>query len=276
MLKSIKMQTSVLLRKKSTAIVFFILVILVLINFYTNIKEFRGGDANTMIHPMRMLFLSDSFERNNVLFFQYFPLFVVVPSAFAYLCDKNSREIVFIQSRVGKKDYYIGKFVSCFIVTFLLYTIPFILEALLNCIAFPVESYGAVGIGSFFESDYIKHVNGYMWTTLWYFNSYLYTFLNILGIGFASAVLATFTLALSTFSIVKFKILLFIPVYALLYLMGTIEKIFKLDFTTSYYAYIGMFNSKQKSSLGLLLFLVTLIIITCIILFIDIRRDEIN
>lgn len=275
-LKSIKMQTSVLLRKKSTAIVFFVFLFLVLINFYTNIREFRGGDVNTMIHPMRLLFLSNSFDRNNIFFFQYFPLFVVIPSAFAYLCDKNSREIVFIQSRIGKKDYYIGKFISCFIVTFLLYTVPFILEAILNCIAFPVESYGEVGVGAFFTSKYIKLIDGYMFTSLWKFNSYLYAFLNILGIGFASAVLSTFTLALSTFSIVKFKILLFIPVYTLLYLIGTLEEIFKFDFTTSYYSYIAMFNGNKKSSFGLVMFLLILIIIICIILFVDIRRDEIN
>jgi hypothetical protein len=273
LLKSIKIQTMVLLRRKSVAIVFFAVLAFVLHNFYTNIYTFRGEDVNTMIHPMRILFLSQSIDRYNLFFFQYYPIFVIIPAAFAYLSDKTSREIVFIQGRTGKRDYFIGQLLSCFIVTFFVFFIPLCLEAILNCIAFPLQSSADIGVGGFFDPIYIENIHRYLFPGLWGINSYLYSFLNIVGIGFLSGVLSAFALSVSTLPFIKFKILLFIPVYALLYLISAAEKLFSLNFTTNYYAYISMFDINNKSEIALLVFLGALILFCCINLYINIRKD---
>jgi len=273
--KLIKMQTMVLFRRKSTVIVFFTILALVLQNFFTNMNIYRGEDVNMMIHPMRLLFLNGLIERWNTFFFQYYPLFVITPVAFTFLNDKNSREIIFIQGRTGKKNYYIGMFTSCFICTFLIYTIPFIVDGVLNCIAFPLQSSGDIGVGGFFTPQYIKNINGYLLIDLWNTNSYLYSFLNIIGIGIISGLFSTFALAFSTIPFVKFKILVFLPVYSLLYLIAPAKKLFSFKFSTSYYDYIQMFNTNKKSFIALLAFCGTLFLINIIILFINIRKDDI-
>ena len=275
MLRSIKMQTKVLFQKKLTITVFFILLGLVIINFFTNLQEFSGEDINTIIHPMQMIFLSGRIERTNVLFFQYYPLLVIIPSAFAYINDKNSKEISFIQSRVGRKNYYWGRFISCFLVSFVLFTSPFIIEAILNCITFPLEAVADVSRNSFFSLEYIEKINGYLFSSLWYLNSYLYVFLFILGFGFMSAVFAVFAMALSTFSFIKFKVLLFVPIYALLYIVANIKDMFSLNYLTYYYRYISMLDDGPKSEWALLVFVLSIMFCNSIILFVNIRKDEI-
>ncbi len=139
LIRSIKMQTVVLSQKRGMMIMYFVMLALVMVNYCGNLIQYYGKDIMAMYHPMKLLTLND-YGPYGFYLMQYLPLLVVVPAAFSYMSDRDSREIVFIQSKVGKANYYRGKYISVFLATFLVFTVPFLIEIVLNCIAFPLSA----------------------------------------------------------------------------------------------------------------------------------------
>lgn len=58
MFKSVKMQIKTILDKKIAIIVFVLLTVMVIINFFGNLVKYDGQPVDTLIDPMRMLMLS--------------------------------------------------------------------------------------------------------------------------------------------------------------------------------------------------------------------------
>ncbi len=104
-INSIRMQVNALVKRKNVAAVYFAMLILVLINYLGNVLKYRGSDLMTMVHPMKLVLLSD-YSALGFYFMQYFPFVVIIPAAFSFISDKNSKEITYIRSRVGARNYY--------------------------------------------------------------------------------------------------------------------------------------------------------------------------
>lgn len=58
MSKSVKMQIKTILDKKLAIIIFSVLTVMVVINFFGNLVKYDGQPVDTLIDPMRMLMLS--------------------------------------------------------------------------------------------------------------------------------------------------------------------------------------------------------------------------
>ena len=116
--QSFKMQFSLMIRRKTVLLTFFALVTLVLINYFHNVYQYRGLDVIELFHPMRILSIAPH-NYPGFYFRQYFPLLIVIPAAFAYLIDGRTNTMMFIQTRVGRRNYYFGHLISVFLVTFL-------------------------------------------------------------------------------------------------------------------------------------------------------------
>lgn len=278
MFQSIKMQITTLFRKKSVIITYFLFLALVLWNYLNNIIQYHAYDIMQMFHPLKIVFLSD-WSALSFYFAQCYPLIVIIPVAFSYLNDKNSKELIFIQSRVGKRNYFIGRFVSAFVVTFFVFTIPLLLEVVLNCISFPLSATGDPSNYTLYSSNYQELVGQYIFRDLWISHEYLYVIFLIFIFGLLSSTLATFALACSTFSFVKYKIFVFIPVYFLLYIVEIIGEWLQakgyIQFSTNYFYYLRLFSTPYKSGFAYLCFIFIILLATSIIVIYKIRKDEI-
>lgn len=91
-----------MLKQKSATLVFYALLIMVLLNFLSNVLKFQGSDVIEMIHPVKLLLLSYNRVNYNadatLLLVQLFPLLVVCPAGILTatgdltnwgLCDVN-------------------------------------------------------------------------------------------------------------------------------------------------------------------------------------------
>ncbi|MCD8501320.1 MAG: hypothetical protein LRY71_06075 [Bacillaceae bacterium] len=124
LLQSIDMQLKVIWERRVATMILFLLFSMMLVNYFQNIITFRGTDAIDMYHPMKLLTLSGWSEYGFYLR-QYYPLLVAIPAGFSLFADKQLNQYIFIQSRVGARHYYLGKFIVVFIVTFFCLTISF-------------------------------------------------------------------------------------------------------------------------------------------------------
>ncbi|MDO5408947.1 MAG: hypothetical protein Q4F21_00655, partial [Lachnospiraceae bacterium] len=91
--------------------------------------------------------------------------------------------------------------------------------------------------------------------------------------GLVSGVLAVFTIAISTFPI-KYKILLFIPVWTLLNCLGMIKQLFpQIPVDTTYNIYLQMYDSGPKSELAYLSIVCSIALISICLFCWNARKD---
>lgn len=274
LLKSIKMQVKSILHHKEAFITICILIFFVFVNYYTNIITYKGKDIVDMYFPMKLLLLSSSSGAFGFYLMQYYPLLVILPAGFSYIFDRDSRELIYIQSRVGLKNYFIGKLIAVFLVTFFIFTVPFFMEIVLNCIGFPIHATGDLSNTNIYADVYIEAVKKYFLYRLYVSHPYLYTVLFTLVFGIISGVLAVFVNAISMCNI-KFKILLFLPVYVLLYGLGMIGQInSSIKVSTSYFNYLRIFDRSIKSGTGYFIIMTLILLVSIIIILVKSRKDS--
>lgn len=276
LLQSIHMQLKVIWERKVATIILFLLFSMMLVNYFQNIITFRGTDAIDMYHSMKLLTLSGSWSEYSYYLRQYYPLLVVIPAGFSLFSDKQLNQYIFIQSRVGARHYYLGKFIVVFIVTFFVFTIPFLIEIVLNSLAFPLIGVGDPSNLSSYDETYISWVNGYLFSSLYIYSPYLYAVVYTLIFGIVSGIFATFTVAVSTFSF-KFKVLLFLPVYVLLYMVGMMKQVIPdVAVETNYFFYLAFhqpFRNPTANLLAFFSFCFFVFVLSLFIIFNKMRKD---
>lgn len=273
MVNVFRMQMSVMWNRKSTIAMYILMCGLVGMNFIANVKSYAGYNVWNMYHPMRLAFLGD-YGSYSLTFMQYFPFLVVVPAAFTYFSDRNCRENIIIETKTNRQAYYMGTMLAVFVTTFLVFAVPFLLEMVLNCIAFPIQALGDQSNVSMFENS--SMIELYLFSELWVLNPFLYTFWMIVLFGIVAGILACFASVCSLMRIVRFRVLIFVPVYVLLQIIIMLEDVFKLDFSTHYFFYLKLFCSSRLNEWFYLGTCIVVLLLTGIMLFIKMRKDELG
>lgn len=258
-------QTVFMLKKKESVCVFYILFFIVIINFISNVIYFQGRDIVEMYHPMKLLLLS--YNRtylnatNTLLLIQLYPLLVVCPAGFSLVGEYQLGTNIFLVSRLGNFTYQVSKYLSAFLTTMIVFTVPFLLEIILNCLSFPLSATGDLSNISIYDSAYRMSVNHYFMKNLFLFSPYLYAVIGTLFWGIVSGLLGVFTVSISSLIRVKYKIFLFLPVFAALNLSTILANDLPREaLSIKWYDYVLFFNDELKSIRLLLIVLLVLIL----------------
>lgn len=246
-------QTNFLLKKREAICVFYILLIMVFINFVGNVLYFQGMDIVEMIQPMKLLLLS--FDRTNLnatntlLLIQLYPLLVVFPAGFSLARDYQLGTRVFLVSRLGNATYQISKYLSVFLATMIIFTVPFLLEIILNCISFPMSAAGNLSNLSMYDGAYRNAVDEYLMKDIYLYSPYLYAVIGTLFFGAVSGLFGVFTAAVSSLIRVKYNFFFFLPVFILLNLTTIFAGRFPKEAPSiKWYDYILLFNDEGKKA----------------------------
>lgn len=276
MKSSVKSQIRILMEKKITIFMFLAMIAIVLINYFQNVNAYANTAINFMMNPMRLLLLSaDAYEAGSLkfIFLQFYPFLVILPAGFSYALDKNSKMEIYLKGRLGGKNYFLGKIIAAFIVTFIIFTIPFLIEMGLNCIAFPLNANGNASYEGVYSTSYLASVEGYLFFGAFKISSYLYSLITILIFGFSSGILAVFTMATSIF-LSKYKVLMLLPTYLLLYGLGMLYTILpNTTIHTSYFDYFSMFDISNKNQVIFLTVLILLLVSSILCIMRSARKD---
>ncbi|MFI3326298.1 MAG: hypothetical protein R3Y35_09005 [Clostridia bacterium] len=271
--KSVYTQIKILLNQKLAIITFFLMLILVLYNYFNNIYINLGKDVIELFQPMLITTIS-GYKNISFYFMQYFPFMVILPASFSYMLDKSANTTIFLELRVGKKYYYIGKVIAVFLVTFLVFTIPLLLEILLNLIAFPIQANGDPNGFPIYSDTFISTVDSWFLPSLYVISPVLYTVTFTIIFGLVCGLLSVFTLAISTLDLIKFKIILFIPIYLLFILLIFIESFFSLSISTNYIDYIRIFSNVNLGGGAYISVLCSLLLVSLLIIAFKARKDS--
>lgn len=153
-------QVKMLLQKNTAILVFLLLCGFVLVHFAENVLAFRGSDVLEMYHPMNLLLLTYDNALARILL-AWYPVLLVIPAGFAFIDDRRSGMKVFWISKIGRDSYYLLKGLAGALVTFLVFTVPLLLEVVLNIISFPLGATGSID-GSELSKYYISRISKFL------------------------------------------------------------------------------------------------------------------
>lgn len=234
-----------LLGKTSSKITFFSLFLVMLLNFVLNVLYFRGYDVIEMFHPMNILSLSYDRTAHNagtaLLLVQLLPLLVGWPAGLALAADRGLGTDTMLVARLGRKLYVTSKLTAVFIATAIVFSVPFLLEIVLNCLSFPLTATGNLVRIDAFDSDYAEMLGNYLCPWLYRFSPYLAAVFGTIGFGLFAGLLACVTASLSLFVRIRFRVFLLLPVFILLYAITSLESI-----ELAWYNYIFFFSDAPK------------------------------
>lgn len=249
-IKSVQSQLTIIKEKKSYYLMFLLMFGWVLCNYFHNVFQYAGRDILDMYQPMRILTLADSGLYFYILMLLY-PIIVIIPASFSYLYDQDVGEQIFLQSKIGITNYYLGKLVAVMIATFFVFTVPFLLEIILNCISFPLGATGLTTNINVYDNIELNNIQKLLFPNLYIKSVYAYTIISTLLFGAASSIIAGFSLALSMKFKFKFKALLLLPTYIMLYMTGLTGDVFQgTKLQTSYHSYFDLFDIGEKNTLA--------------------------
>ncbi|MCI6676515.1 MAG: hypothetical protein MSG78_06415 [Clostridiales bacterium] len=256
---------NIIFRRKTAMITFYIMIIFVICNYIFNVLTYNGYDILEMYEPVKLLLLSDENVNSpfGFYFMQIYPFIVVLPAGFSLSVDKQSNTMLFLCSRVGNRNYFIGKIIAAFFAALIIFFIPLSLEVILNYFSFPKEAMGNLYNLGVYSQNYIDIVKSYPFSQIYVTHPYIYVIGWSILFGVAAGMLNVITIAVSTFRI-PYKVLLFLPVYFILNAMYWIGDYFGRPI--SHFFFLRMFVPNQPGYLifyGVIfiLFLLSIVVI---------------
>ena len=279
LLRTTRSQIAFLLRQKEAVLTFCVLLLLVLVNFWENCQEYQGFDVMALAHTTKMGLLSwnlTAYRLNlTMIFIQLYPLLVVCPAGFILAKERATQEHVLMITRMGSGVYYFSKLLSAFVVTAVVFALPFLVEILLHVTAFSTKPMGDMTNWSYYDEDYIEMVRNYMFSGLFLYSPYLYAVVKVLLFGIFSGLMGAFGVALSALYRVRFRITVFLPTFLLLNLSVYAEVIFGEKWSSiAWYNFVMLHEDMEKN---VPLFLVTLALVILVSVsgtFWAARRDQ--
>ncbi len=248
--KLIITQVTYLLKKKEAMLAFFILFGMVIYTFIGNVLEYQGMDIAEMYHPMKLMLLSYNRTSGNAkmtgLLIQLYPFLIVLPAGVCLSKEYQLGEHVYLSVRLGNCAYKWSKVLAAFLATAIVFTVPFLMEFVLNCVSFPLHAVGDLSNWPGFDGDYLEGIGNYFMSDLYEANPYIYALVGILLFGLLSGLLGAVTVVISSLIRIKYNVFLFLPSLILLNLTLMIPAD-DVPFSLEWYDYLLLFNEEGKS-----------------------------
>ena len=244
MLHLISMQFQTICRKKGFQLTTFFLTVYTLGVTTLYAYEQRHLHVSSLFHPASVSAINVLCGESSY-FLLLFPFLVVLPASFSFLTDRNTNIQNILIGKVGKRNYYSSKLIAGFFATFLTFTIPFLLELVLNCIAFPSEAGRIMGNWPIYSEYVTRNIHDYLFGSFYLTSPYLCHIGTILMLGIFAGCGAIFVMGISTFRI-PYKALLFLPFYIFIQYIPMIAGNF-VDYKVDLTDYILVFGIASKS-----------------------------
>ena len=140
MLKNIKTQINIIARQRGVFYCFFLLLGCVIFNYIHNLKRCSSLERYMVPNYLNMSVFSYD-NQYGIYILTFMAILLVLPGGLSLAKDrKNRTDILYVNRCGGYKNYYISKIAAVFTVTFVCFTVPFLIEIILNVCAFPNEA----------------------------------------------------------------------------------------------------------------------------------------
>lgn len=249
--KLVRYQTIFLLKQREAVAAFLLLIWFIIGNYLGNVSAFRGMDVTQMYYPLKLMTLSYNRVYYNAdittLFIMLYPILVTLPAGFSYVKEQQTREEVYLITRLGKKNYMRSRLWAAFFTTAVVFSVPFLMEVLLYVVSFPMKAKNDFSHWGMYELIYARMVHRYMGSMFYIYSPVLYAVIMSLFFGILSGLLGMLPVAVSQAVPVKFRMSLFLPNYLMLNATSYLQTMGGGSVTCNWYDYMLLFQDEPKN-----------------------------
>ncbi|MFP3156468.1 hypothetical protein LQZ18_19025 [Lachnospiraceae bacterium ZAX-1] len=192
-----------------------------------------GQDVSGMYHPAILSALNS--DGDYIWFFcRLYPFLAVIPAGFTLFADDSAKITELIVAKEGRKRYCISKMAAAFLATFFVFTVPFLLEMLLNLVMIPAEATKAMSNWETYSDIYFRQANRYLLHGVFYKNIYLYNICAAVACGGFSGCVSVFVVGVSAFRI-KYRAFLLLPFYMVAYFLAILAANLNMPLSLDFY-----------------------------------------
>jgi hypothetical protein len=281
----IKIQFLLMINKLSFKISFTIILFFCLVCYLINVISVIDSDIFN-IYSANSLFALNSYNNYWNIFCNIYPFLLVFPFSFSYIDDLNAKINPYFMGRMGKRNYFVSKMITCFIGGFIIIFIPFIINLILCNLTFPHNNttfFGAYNLVNYSEN--LTGINvfintkqkGLLFLKLYLLSPLAYNLFYITILSIFTGILSMVSLALSFFQS-KYKIILFVPIFLFFHLSNILDTIsYSSDTYTNYnwMSYLCVDSFYGKNIFLFLCIIITLIILSIMSLIYVCRKERI-
>ncbi len=262
-MKRITVQIRMIACNKEAVITWFTALIFVLLNFIDSAKMNLSRVYYTETYDIAKLHILSSWAPKGYYFKIIYPLIAVVPTSALFLADKKSGENMYSAVRTGKTEYFISKVAAAFWVTFIIFTIPLVIEYVLEMLCFNPESIGSPSNLPY--HDMLMEIRGTVFPDLYIYNKHLYMIAMCILFGVITGIFAAFNLVIASSELIRFRIMTIMPLYVTLTVFNSVGNI--VGDKTGAYSYIKIFSlfSNAKINYGPFIILIAGMLLTVVI-----------
>lgn len=231
MKNAVKMQFFVMVNKKEFKLAFSFALLWALYCYLYEVEQQAGKDL-VLYWDATQFYCGSSLHPLWYYFTFLFPILVVLPYATSYITERANGTAILLISNMGVRRYIFSKIIVCFIGSFLIIIIPFLINYIFCQLTFPHTNnamfayYGAEGYDGILTGTYyglrVQNIE-IPFLTLYLNNPNLYYILYILLLSLLSGIFGVIILCCS-FLIRRGKIFLFLPIFLLLRGMNVLTR----------------------------------------------------
>lgn len=199
-------------KRNSFWAVMFVLMAIIMYNYWENLDKFYGLDVLEIWNPADMLTLG-KMGMQGLWYVSLFPVLVTLPSAFIYLKDEESGCINYKLSRSGSLKYGFSSLLAVGISTAFVFSLPLMIELIATYCAFGGYPTGSMMSLSIYNAEYIALVKEFFGWKLYLTHEVIYAVLHILWVALFAACLSMFTYALTLCVRLPFHIFYMVPAF---------------------------------------------------------------
>ncbi len=222
-MKAIRMQFFIMINKKEFQLAFSFTLCWVLYCYLYQVRGEAGKDL-LLYWDAKQFYCGSSIHPLWYYFTFLFPIVVVLPYATSYLTERANGTSILLISKMGVKQYILSKIVVCFIGSFIIMMIPFLINYIFCQVTFPHTNnimtayYGQEGYDGILTGTHyglrMQHIE-FPFLNLYLNYPNLYYIWYIILLSTLSGVFGVIILCFS-FLIKRGRIFLFLPIFLLL------------------------------------------------------------
>jgi hypothetical protein len=209
-----------------------------------------------------------------MVFMQLYPLLLAFPAGTVLARERQLGISTLIEARTGNASYVFAKVLASFAATAIVFSVPFLVEIILTCLAFPLRAEGDFLQFSLYDPEYKRVVSNYLFPGIYRISPYLYAVIHTLVVGICSGIMGAFVTALSSVTRLKYRFLYLLPPFLALGAMEYVRGIIaKYDYRYAWFNYVCLFSEYEKSRAAFALFFAVLAVAAICLTIIGSRRD---
>lgn len=281
-MRMLKSRLSLMLKQNGFLVSMTLMLAFSIASFAYDANHYRGSDISEIVNGYQLL-ATTPFSHFRGYFEMLFPFLAVMPFCFSYLTDRSRNNICIISVRggsghTGRRYYYLSGILTVFIGSFLIIFIPMLINLLLNAATFPLNSMLDHSKQPTYEPMHFSVWKSYIASGLFYTHPLLHCLLWTVIPALFSGVVGVFVYSLS-FLIKRFKLLLFLPFYAIHYVLSTRGDLYYMRYICYLESFMGESGpdggTVQSPSISFLVFLsLIMLLFSAIIIAAKLKKDE--